>query len=254
MRLPTEAEWEYAARAGSNGSRYGEIDQVAWYTGNSGSETHEVGRKQPNAWGLHDMLGNVWEWVEDWYAEQYPSGAAIDPHGPSSGTFRVLRGGSWVSNSGDARASVVAGTGRRAGSTASASGARGINSPLLSYLFFLGQRQPPEAGHDTRSNRSSSPLRIASIVPAGSFPIRSTKSSLSTVSTCETFTTLALGRLASPFRRDTLPGAPDRARFDVIRQIIVVAILDRLKRSLCTTTHGWRSAGAEPAHGPKSIQ
>ncbi|SPF43318.1 hypothetical protein SBA4_3020022 [Candidatus Sulfopaludibacter sp. SbA4] len=100
-----EAEWEYAARAGSTGSRYGEIGQIAWYNSNSGGKTHEVGQKQANAWGLHDMLGNVWEWVEDWYAEQYPPGAATDPRGPSSGTLRVLRGGSWGFNSRYTRAS-----------------------------------------------------------------------------------------------------------------------------------------------------
>jgi len=105
MRLPTEAEWEYAARAGSNGSRYGDPEQIAWYFNNSGGKTHEVGQKQPNAWGLHDMLGNVWEWVEDWYAEQYPSGAATDPRGPSSGTYRALRGGAYDSDSWGARAS-----------------------------------------------------------------------------------------------------------------------------------------------------
>ena len=71
MRLPTEAEWEYAARAGSTTSRYGDIDQVAWYTANSGSKTHEVAQKQPNAWDLYDMLGNVWEWTSDWYADKY---------------------------------------------------------------------------------------------------------------------------------------------------------------------------------------
>jgi len=95
MRLPTEAEWEYAARAGSSESRYGDIDAVAWYFGNSGNQTHEVGQKQPSRWGLRDMLGNLWEWVEDWYAEQYPPGAATDPRGPSSGTQRGLRGGAW---------------------------------------------------------------------------------------------------------------------------------------------------------------
>ena len=111
MRLPTEAEWEYAARAGSTGSRYGEINQIAWYSSNGGSQTHEVGRKQANGWGLHDMLGNVWEWVEDWFAGQYPPGAATDPRGPSSGTLRVLRGGSWVYGSRAARASGRVGDG-----------------------------------------------------------------------------------------------------------------------------------------------
>ena len=65
LRLPTEAEWEYACRAGSFEARYGELGQIAWYEENSGKETHPVGEKRPNDWGLYDMLGNVWEWVED---------------------------------------------------------------------------------------------------------------------------------------------------------------------------------------------
>jgi formylglycine-generating enzyme required for sulfatase activity len=99
MRLPTEAEWEYAARAGSKASRYGDLDAVAWYRGNSGAQTHEVGQKEANAWGLYDMLGNAWEWVADWYdGSYYSQSASQDPQGPSSGTQRVLRGGSWNSN------------------------------------------------------------------------------------------------------------------------------------------------------------
>jgi formylglycine-generating enzyme required for sulfatase activity len=94
MRLPTEAEWEYAARGGSTGGRYGDVYRVAWYLDNSGRETHEVGGKQPNAWGSYDMLGNVWEWVADWYADTYPAGSQRDPGGPASGALRVLRGGS----------------------------------------------------------------------------------------------------------------------------------------------------------------
>lgn len=94
MRLPSEAEWEYAARAGSTASRYGDIDQIAWHSGNSGSTTHEVGQKQPNVWGLYDMLGNVWQWTGDWYAD-YSADRQSDPRGPASGQFRVLRGGSW---------------------------------------------------------------------------------------------------------------------------------------------------------------
>ncbi len=105
MRLPTEAEWEYAARAGSSASRYGDLDQIAWYSGNSGSKTHEVGQKQANAWGLYDALGNVSEWVADWYADQYPAGNQTDPSGPTSGQRRALRGGSWGSGSGVARVS-----------------------------------------------------------------------------------------------------------------------------------------------------
>ncbi len=94
MRLPTEAEWEYSARAGSTSSRYGDIDQIAWYRGNSQNTTHDAGRKKPNAWNLYDMLGNVWQWTADWY-EDYQAGAQRDPSGPSSGHDRVLRGGSW---------------------------------------------------------------------------------------------------------------------------------------------------------------
>jgi formylglycine-generating enzyme required for sulfatase activity len=106
-RLPTEAEWEYAARAGSTESRYGPIDEVAWYVKNSGHETHEVALKRANGFGLYDTLGNLWEWVNDWYdAKSYnptdfmlplpPTGSSIgDPQGPESGLYRVVRGGSW---------------------------------------------------------------------------------------------------------------------------------------------------------------
>ncbi|MQA38347.1 formylglycine-generating enzyme family protein [Rugamonas aquatica] len=82
-RLPTEAEWEYACRAGGNGPRYGELDDIAWYRENSRGRTCAVGLKQPNPWGLHDMLGNVWEWCEDQY----------DPE--VYGSYRVFRGGGW---------------------------------------------------------------------------------------------------------------------------------------------------------------
>ncbi|GHU49100.1 hypothetical protein FACS1894200_07310 [Spirochaetia bacterium] len=95
-RLPTEAEWEYACRAGtttpySSGSS---VDTAGWYSSNSGNKTHPVGTKQANAWGLHDMHGNVWEWCWDWYSA-YSSGAQTDPMGAASGSDRVVRGGSW---------------------------------------------------------------------------------------------------------------------------------------------------------------
>jgi formylglycine-generating enzyme required for sulfatase activity len=92
--LPTEAQWEYACRAG-NTTDPANLDEVAWHAGNSGSKTHPVGEKKANAWGVHDMLGNVWEWCADWYGD-YPKGDVTDPVGPSSGSRRVLRGGSWL--------------------------------------------------------------------------------------------------------------------------------------------------------------
>ena len=104
-RLPTEAEWEYAARAGTTGDRYGNLDAIAWYGANSGHRTHPVGQKAPNAWGLHDMLGNVLEWVADWY-DDYPGGVVTDPRGPVSGSYRVYRGGGWFYYARDCRASL----------------------------------------------------------------------------------------------------------------------------------------------------
>jgi formylglycine-generating enzyme required for sulfatase activity len=111
MRLPTEAEWEYAARAGSTASRYGDLDQIAWYGINSGDKTHETMQKQPNAWNLYDMLGNVWEWTADWYAAHPAenSESSKDPQGPASGKIRVLRGGSWGNGPAFVRVSVRSG-------------------------------------------------------------------------------------------------------------------------------------------------
>ncbi len=105
-RLPTEAEWEYAARAGSSEARYGNLDEIAWYSGNSGSQAHEVGQKRANEFGLYDMLGNVWEWMNDEYDQNYyQNSPAQDPPGPTSGQSRVLRGGSWYVNPGYVRVS-----------------------------------------------------------------------------------------------------------------------------------------------------
>jgi len=131
-RLPTEAEWEYAARAGTAGPRYGELDAIAWYADNSGkaqidaqriweqeaatyverrrqnaNRPRGVGQKRPNGWGLYDMLGNVWEWVADWYGKDYYGASkSPDPQGPPGGEYRALRGGSWDGFAWVVRASV----------------------------------------------------------------------------------------------------------------------------------------------------
>jgi formylglycine-generating enzyme required for sulfatase activity len=108
-RLPTEAEWEYAARAGSTavysfGDNKAELGQYAWYGANSGGHVHQVGQLRPNGFGLYDMYGNVWEWCSDWSSDNYcPIGPVTDPQGPSSGTYRVGRGGGWGGNPGHLR-------------------------------------------------------------------------------------------------------------------------------------------------------
>jgi formylglycine-generating enzyme required for sulfatase activity len=107
-RLPTEAEWEYAARARSTSIYYfgddeSQLGDYEWYRANSGNTTHPVGQKRPNAWGLYDILGNLTEWAEDWFGETYYANSpSVDPTGPSSGSMRALRGGCWAS---DARGS-----------------------------------------------------------------------------------------------------------------------------------------------------
>jgi formylglycine-generating enzyme required for sulfatase activity len=99
VRLPTEAEWEHAARAGSRtkysfGDDEKALEEHAWYWANSKS-VQPVGQKKPNAWGLYDMHGNVWEWTSDWYADSFVGAGATDPQGAESGDCRVMRGGAW---------------------------------------------------------------------------------------------------------------------------------------------------------------
>jgi formylglycine-generating enzyme required for sulfatase activity len=115
-RLPTEAEWEYAARGGTSTATHAgqltatdctdrTLGPIAWFCGNASGTTHPVGTKTANAYGLHDVLGNVWEWCHDWHAA-YPGGSETDPEGPFGGSSRVLRGGSWHNSAGIARAAV----------------------------------------------------------------------------------------------------------------------------------------------------
>ncbi len=109
-RLPTEAEWEYAARGGaitlySFGDDVTEVANYSWHGKNSGSKTHPVAKLAPNRWGLYDMEGNVYEWVADWYGP-YATAEVVDPQGPPSGTYRVARGGGWHSSPGRVRLAV----------------------------------------------------------------------------------------------------------------------------------------------------
>ena len=118
LRLPTEAEWEYACRAGSATAFHGSFDcrlgtdddalvgNIAWFTSNSNLQTRPVGGKAANGFGLHDMSGNVWEWVNDWFSSSYyASSPSMNPPGPATGTYRVLRGGWWSTNTNNVRSS-----------------------------------------------------------------------------------------------------------------------------------------------------
>ena len=118
LRFPTEAEWEYACRAGSSTPRYGVLSDIAWHADNSYRATHAVATKLPNALGLYDMLGNVWEWCQDFYAN-YPTASMVNPTGPMTGTTRLLRGGSWNYTSKSCRGS-----------------SRGAVNPSFAYIDF----------------------------------------------------------------------------------------------------------------------
>ena len=124
VRLPTEAEWEHACRAGTTTATWlgaagrEQLDRIAWYRNNSGGETHRVGSKEANPWGLHDMLGNVWEWCADW-SGAYSATPAVNPTRPERGTDRVLRGGSWSGDARDVRAA-----------------ARGALHPVYRFEYF----------------------------------------------------------------------------------------------------------------------
>ena len=131
FRLPTEAEWEYAARGGkkSRGYQYSgsnTLGDVAWYGDNSGSKTHAVGTKQPNELGIYDMTGNVWEWCQDWY-DSYSSSPQTNPTGAASGSYRVYRGGSWYVSAGLCRTSCRN------------NGAPGIRSIILGLRLVLSE-------------------------------------------------------------------------------------------------------------------
>ena len=152
-RLPTEAEWEYAARAGSTaaycfGDEVKLLREYAWYGENSGNSTHPVGQLKPNAWGLYDVHGNVWEWVQDWYAEDYYQrrpNPDRDPQGPQKGQYRSVRGGSWDVNRGTPARLTATGAGQATASSISVFVAPSSSQAFLDsgFWFSVGSRAKP---------------------------------------------------------------------------------------------------------------
>ena len=144
-RLPTEAEWEYAARAGSTGPAMAIWMRSPGTRGTAEVKTHEVGQKPPNAFGLFDMLGNVWQWMADWYGD-YPSGEQSEPSGPASGQNRVLRGGSWDNRSKVARASYRGRTRRATELQRSGFGVPGNEFQRFGDVFWAAPQRVAESG------------------------------------------------------------------------------------------------------------
>ena len=182
-RLPTEAEWEYACRAAGTGAEAGDMDEIAWSMGNSGSGPHLVGTKRPNEWALFDMHGNVWEWCNDWYADHLPSTSYTDPTGPETGVLRVCKGGAW-----DVGASSCRSATRFAYGPAERRRDLGLRVALATKLASLHpiQLADPLAGPDDtglmldkKPPRSGEPCKLPGLglelvpVPAGAFTMGS---------------------------------------------------------------------------------
>jgi formylglycine-generating enzyme required for sulfatase activity len=159
VRLPTEAEWEFACRATSSdrfcfGDSEKELADYAWFAANSGGATHPCGQKAHNPWGLYDIYGNVWQWCSDYYAEVYPDGEATDPEGPATGRYRVVRGGSWSTAADLCR-----------------SASRGINDPKnkhnqLGFRVALDDPTlPPRATSKPASRPTTKPVRTGRTAP-----------------------------------------------------------------------------------------